>query len=349
MAMKTMRMPYAGHVSFLGAPVWRSEEDLAWADIAVLGVPLDMATTNRPGARYGPRAIREASMLYTYDEAGVVAAHGPQRGLTGLYDVDERKTILQGYHLLDCGDVPVLASELMVTFDRITEAARMLFERPLFPVFLGGDHSITYPILRAWPGHVPVHVVHFDTHMDVLDQLDGARFTHGSPFRHVMRLPFFDGITQVGIRGILNDEVYHREIESMGFTVLTTGDIKLHGPAAGADRLPRGKYVYISIDIDVFDPSIAPGTGTPEPGGLTYWEARFLLREVCTRNRVIGLDVVEVAPPYDVAGLTSHLAARVVIDVLGYVLGNKHKPPEADREMARSSLHSEVQNPSKGT
>ena len=338
MTETTMRMPYAGHVSFLGVPIFRNPEDLDWADIAVLGVPLDMATTHRAGARFGPRAIREQSMLYTYDRAGIVASHGPMEGFQGLYDIDERKTILQGYHILDCGDVPVLASELQVTFDRITRAVRWLLDHEVFPVFLGGDHAITYPIVRAWDGTVPIHIVHFDSHMDVIDELDGARFTHGSPFRHIMQLPFFDGITQIGVHGLLNDEVYHREMEQLGHTVITTGEIKWHGVASIFPRLPHGKNVYISIDIDVYDPAIAPGTGTPEPGGLTYWEGRWILREICRQNRVVGIDIVEVAPPYDVAGKTAHLAARVVMDVLGYVLGNKGRPDDAVRARPRTSL-----------
>ena len=334
----TMRMPFTGIPTFLGAPLMRQPDDLEGVDIAVLGIPFDMATTNRPGARYGPRAIRDASLLYTYHRAGVVATEHPPGPMVGLYDIEERKTILRGYRMMDCGDVPVLPSEIEISFERMAEAARMLFQRPLFPFFLGGDHAVTFPILKGYGGNEPIHVVHFDTHLDLLDELDGARFTHGSPFRHVIQLPYVEGLTQIGIRGILNDEIFHREAESLGFEIITTYEIKTRGYEALWDRLPSGKKVYLSIDIDVFDPSIAPGTGTPEPGGLLYWEMRPILKAIIERNRVIGFDIVEVSPIYDPMGITAHLAARVAIDILGYVLGNRDGDPHGVRAIHREVL-----------
>lgn len=333
----TMRMPFAGIPTFLGAPILRDIHELDRVDIAVLGIPFDMATTNRPGARYGPRAIRDASLLYTYHRAGLFAGEHTHEPMVGLYDIEERKTILRGYRMIDCGDVPILPSEVDVSYQRITDASSVLFSHPPFPVFLGGDHAVTYPILRGYRGE-PIHVVHFDTHLDLLDELDGARYTHGSPFRHVYHLPQVKGLTQIGIRGILNDEIFHREAESLGIQVITSYEIKARRLAGIQDRLPHHERIYISIDIDVFDPSIAPGTGTPEPGGLLYWEARQILKYLTEHNQVMGFDIVEVSPLYDPTGTTAHLAARVAIDILGYVLGNRDGDPAGVRDIKREAL-----------
>lgn len=335
----TLRMPFAGIVTFLGGCIIRTPDEIEADQIAVLGVPFDAATTNRPGARYGPRSIREASLLYTYHAAKITATDLGPFPLAGLYDIEEGKTFLQGYRLVDWGDVPIVPADMETSFQRMTEAAEVLFRRARLPMFLGGDHSITFPILRGYPGPEPLHIVHFDTHLDLLDELDGARFTHGSPIRHLLGLPYFGGLTQIGIRGILNDEVFHREIRELGHEVITTYEILFRGHEVVRDRLPQNKNIYITLDIDVFDPSVAPGTGTPEPGGLRYWDVRFLLKFLLEHNRLMGFDIVEVSPLYDANGITSQLAARVAIDMLGYALGNKDKDSSTDRNLPRVSLH----------
>ena len=335
---RTLQMPFAGAVTFLGAPLMESPEELDGVDVAVLGVPFDMATTARAGARYGPRAVREASLLYTYHEAGVTATTHNREPFAGLYDIEERKMILQGCRILDCGDVPVVPADPERSFRRMTEAARLLFANARLPLFLGGDHAVTYPLLRGYSGAEPLHIVHFDTHLDVLDELDGARFTHGSPLRHVLNLPFVNGLTQLGIRGVLNDEVYHREIEALGHKVVTAYQIKFGSEREIEAMLPRDRNLYLTVDIDVFDPALAPGTGTPEPGGLDYWEFRRLLRALLQHNRLAGMDVVEVSPPYDSHGRTAHLAARICLDALGYALSTNDASKPHDRRLPRKSL-----------
>ncbi len=330
-----MRMPFTGIVSFLGSPVYRDDTDLEWADIVCVGIPYDMATTNKTGAREGPRAIREATMLYTYHACGSFAGDGQRKPFPGLYDIEEEKTILKDYNILDAGDIPILPSDPQESVRRITESVQKIFSSDVFPFFLGGDHAITFPILSAIPESAgPIHIIHFDTHLDVLEELDGARYTHGSPFRHALGLPVIEGITQIGIRGILNDEIYHEEMKKRG-TIITTYEIKFGTFETLLKKLPTGKRIYISIDIDVFDPSFAPGTGTPEPGGLTYWDVRRFLRYLLGKNECIGFDIVEVAPGLDPTGRTAHLAGRLAIDILGYIKGNKYEGRKAIRNKPR--------------
>ncbi len=294
-------MPYAGLVSFLRAP---SRTKDSKPHVVVIGVPTDFGTSYRPGARFGPRAIREASLQYAYDPVE-----------EGLYDIELDKTILKGLLIEDRGDVPVEPAAPEKNFTAIEAAAHDLFREGIFTVFLGGDHSITYPILKGMDDP-SVFLVHLDAHAD-FDSTFESPLTHGSSLRMIHENRLVSGIVQVGLRGLLSDWEDVEEARAAGVRQFTACEVEEKGftPVLGA--IPKDRPVYLSLDIDVFDPAIAPGTGTPEPGGLTYRQVTSLIREIAGKVTLVGMDVVEVNPACDPTGITALLAARVIIDTLG--------------------------------
>jgi len=296
-------MPYAGLISFLRAP--ESLKD-GKPQAVVLGIPTDNGTSYRSGARFGPRAIREASMQYAYDPLE-----------EGLFDVELNRTILKGLRIEDRGDVLIEPAAMKANQTAIEAASHELFHEGIFPVFLGGDHSITYPIFRGLSDS-SIFLVHLDAHAD-FDSTFGSPFTHGSVMRMVRENGLVSGIVQVGLRGLLSDRKDVVDAKTTGVRQFTALQIEEDGIEPVLETIPNDGAVYLSLDIDVFDPSIAPGTGTPEPGGLTYRQVISLIRGITGMIRLIGMDVVEVNPYHDPAGITALLAARVIIDTLGYL------------------------------
>ena len=294
-------MPYAGLVSFLRVPA-HLEKGLP--HVVIMGVPTDFGTSYRPGARFGPRAIREASLQYAYDPVE-----------EGLYDIELGRTVLKGLRIEDRGDIPLEPADPEGNLAAIEEAARKLFCEKVSPVFLGGDHSITYPVLKGF-ADPEIFLVHLDAHAD-FDSTFESPFTHGSAMRMVKKDGLVSGMVQVGLRGLLSDKGDVEEARTSGVRQFTALRVEEEGIEPVLETIPAGKPVYLSLDIDIFDPSIAPGTGTPEPGGLTYRQVSNLIRGLSRKVRLIGMDVVEVNPQYDPAGVTALLAARVIIDTLG--------------------------------
>jgi len=298
---------YCGMPTFCKFPY---SQELDGADAVVIGVPLDQAVTNRPGARFGPRAIRIASQLY-----GEV--YEPVRG---LYDIEMSKHVLAGARIIDFGDVPVAPVIHEANMDAITETYGIFARQGLLPVTLGGDHSIVFPILRAFD--VPLDVVHFDTHLDFMDDIEGKglRFTHANPIRRASELEHVQKITQVGMRGLEVPKIDHREALEYGCRIITTREAVDNGPGWVLEQVPVAENLYVTIDIDVLDPSVAPGTGTPEPGGLSYNQLKDMVVGLPAKGRIVGFDIVEVCPPYDLSEITALVAARLAIDLLGAIL-----------------------------
>jgi len=318
---KYTSMLFAGIPTFLKAPFVDDPATLPGGSIGVIGVPLDEATTNRPGTRFGPRAIREASSVYSYWEGGRVLDRG--RGLKGFYDVELGRAILSDVTISDVGDVSVLPAAIPETLRRTTESVESLSRAGVFPVVFGGDHSITYPVVRGLgPTGERFWVLQLDSHLDYLDEIDGSLYTHASPMRLVNSLEFVDSIFHCGMRGILADEDMLEQAAAGGGTVVTTEEILRDGTDSLFSQMPGLERCYVTVDIDVFDPSSAPGTGVPEPGGLGFRDVRAILSGVAQRYRVIGFDIVEVNPLFDHAGITAQLAARIAIDFLGAIYSN---------------------------
>lgn len=274
-------------------------------DVAMLGVPYDFAVGFRPGARFAPAAVRAASGRF---------AIAP----SGFYDLATDSRRLAGIDIVDCGDVDPVQLDAEASFARITAAASELRSLARLPVFVGGDHSISYPLLRAYADEAELHVVQFDAHLDFSDERNGTKLSNSSPFRRAFeggaRL---GGRTVIGLRGMRADAEAVAASRNMGHDLVHADEV--HDSLADvSDRLPEGKRVYLSFDVDVMDPSELPGTSSPEPGGLSFRQVKALLAAVVGRSELVGFDLTELAPDLDPSGRSQLLAARLLAEALAY-------------------------------
>ena len=206
----------------------------------------------------------------------------------------------------------------------IEYGVRKILKAGALPVVLGGDHSINIPCIEAFSDQEPIHLVQFDAHLDFVDERHGVRRGHGNPLRRAAEKPYVTGLTQLGIRNVSSTaREGYEAARAMGSDILSVRQIRKLGTEAVLARIPEGKRYYVTIDIDGFDPSIAPGTGTPSHGGFTYYEVLELLDGLAKRGNVVGIDLVEVAREYDPAGVTSILAAQVLLNFLGRILHHR--------------------------
>ena len=279
-------------------------ESAAGLDVALFGVPYDGGVSYRTGARFGPRAVREQSSLIR-----------PWNPVLKVHPFERLR-------VADCGDVDVVPISIERTHAAIERRVDDVLAAGARPLCVGGDHSITLPILRALARrHGPLGVVHFDAHPDTWDEYFGSKLFHGTPFRRAVEEGLIDTtrFVQVGIRGPLygdDDFAFHAQ---HGIEVLRIEPIKEQGLPWAIGRLSRlrGGPLYCSFDIDALDPAYAPATGTPEVGGLTSWEALSLVRALVGTS-LVGADVVEVSPPYDGPGqITALMAANLAFELLG--------------------------------
>jgi agmatinase len=284
---------FATRPTFLGLE--RSNAD---ARICIAGVPFDLGTSNRPGARFGPAAIRQASrMLVDGDHPASWAE-------------------IEKLDLADIGDFRIAHGDIEGTLAKIEEQAAAF--RQL--VALGGDHTITLALLRALACRKgPVGLVHFDGHVDTWPENFGLVFGHGSPFYHAIEEGLIDPhrTIQIGIRSPLHRDIFDWTV-GKGVTIVSAEDVHETGPRAVAERIRTvigTEPAYLSFDVDALDPAFAPGTGTPEVGGLATWQARAILRRLAGLN-FAGMDVVEVSPPYDTAEITALAAATMAWDYI---------------------------------
>ena len=292
---------FVGVRTFLGAPYVANLDDVH-ADFAVLGVPFDEGTWGWPGERYGPRGMRESSQEYNHD-------------LTeGFYYIDRDSTVLKGKHWVDVGDVPIMPTVPSQTGDKITEMVRKIRSKGAFPIVLGGDHSITFPILRAV--NIPVTVIHFDAHLDTWNGAPG-NLDHASWVNRAVGLPNVKKVIQLGQRGLANDEEALGNARKDHTTIITGEQIHRKGVEWVLSQIPDSRNIYITLDVDVMDPTLAPGTGTLEPDGLNFSEIDGLLKGVTSKGRLVGMDIVEVNPMRDGSTRTEQTAIRLLIDTLG--------------------------------
>ncbi|MFV0525964.1 MAG: agmatinase [Acidimicrobiales bacterium] len=300
---------FGGPATFMRLPGTTAPADL---DVAVVGVPLDIGTSNRPGARFGPRAIRAESVLLR------------------PYNMATRAAPFDSLRIDDTGDVATNPYNLADSVARITDHYRRLLADGVVPVTMGGDHTIVLPILRAVAAaHGPVGLIHVDAHTDINDTMFGEKIAHGTPFRRAVEEGLLDPgrVTQIGVRGtgyaaddfdwsrrqgfrvVQVEECWHRSLEPLMTEVVS--------------RVGSGP-VYLSFDIDGIDPAFAPGTGTPEIGGLTVPQVIEIIRG-CSGLGLVGCDLVEVAPIYDPTGGTSLLAANLLYEMLCVLPGVEYR------------------------
>ncbi|QBQ99920.1 agmatinase [Paraburkholderia pallida] len=303
-------LPFVGHCTFAKSPVCL-DWDRIDADVAILGAPNDMGTQWRSGARFGPRSIREASTLFSFGHAGA-------------YDHEDDALYLtrDQVRMVDVGDADIVHTDMAASNANIESAVRKILANGAMPVTLGGDHSIHAPVIQAFEGHGPIHIVHFDAHLDFVDERHGVRYGHGNPLRRASEMQHISGMTQLGIRNVSSsNRGDYDAARAAGSDILSVRDVRRLGAEGVLARIPEGRAYYITIDIDGFDPSIAPGTGTPSHGGFTYYEVLEIIQGLARRSHgnVVGMDLVEVAPAYDPAGVTPILAAQLLLNSIGVI------------------------------
>jgi agmatinase len=305
-------LPFVGLCTFGKRPLCLDWDKID-ADVAVLGVPYDMGTQYRSGARFGPRAIREASTLFSF-------------GHSGAYDHEDDKVYLpvDKVRIVDIGDADIVHTDTAKSHANTEMAVRKILEKGALPVVLGGDHAVNIPCVRAFSNHGPIHIVQIDAHLDFVDVRHGVREGHGNPMRRAAEQPHVSGLTQIGIRNVSSTarEGYD-DARQRGSTILSVRQARKLGAEGVLAKIPANARYYVTIDIDGFDPSIAPGTGTPSHGGFLYYEVMEILQGLARRGEVVGIDLVEVAPAYDPSGITSFLAAQVLLNFLGYIFAER--------------------------
>ena len=301
-----LNLPFVGFCTFGKKRICEDWDNIK-ADVAFMGAPFDCGTQWRSGARMGPRSVREASTLFSF-------GHG------GAYSYEEDLMYLDGVDIVDIGDADMVHTNTEKCHANIEYGVRKILESGALPVVVGGDHSINAPCIRAFEGRGPIHIIQIDAHLDFVDERHGVRFGHGNPLRRASEQNFVTGMTQLGIRNVSSsNRDDHKAAEDAGSTILSVRDVRRLGAQGVLELIPKGVNYYITIDIDGFDPSIAPGTGTPSHGGFTYYEVMEILQGVAFGGNVVGIDLCEVAPDYDHTGTTSILAAQVLMNLIGYV------------------------------
>lgn len=318
---------FAGINTFLKAPYCEDIHDVGKYDVAIVGAPFDMGTTYRPGCRFGPQAVRRISALYD------------------AYSLDLAVDLSEELSLCDAGDIFVIPSNIEKSFDQIDRAVSFVYGEGVFPVVIGGDHSIGYPDVRAIAPYIDgrVGIIHLDRHID-LQERDMDERMHTTPWFHATNIPNAPptNLVQMGIGGWYGSRPGLKVARDRDTTVITINDVEELGVDKAVEIALEAAWkdadaVYLSFDIDSIDAGFVPGTGSPEPGGLLPREALKALRMIA-REGICGFEVVEIAPPYDVSDMTAQLGCRAIMDVLGTLvaegeLGTRSRPEEGrDKE-----------------
>ena len=286
-----------------------SDLDILDADLAVVGVPFSvpLRSLSLHDVQHGSQAIRgnpcdspRAISATTISTSAAICSPGRR------------------VEMVDCGDVATTPSTIQENPGRVTAVIRKILERGAVPIVLGGEHSIPIPVMRAYEGHGPIHIVHVDAHLDWRDEIGGVKDGLSSPLRRASEMPWFSGMTQIGLRGF--GSARKEEFDAArAYGSILVGAEELH--RVGIDeilrRIPASERYYITIDADGLDPTIAPGVAGPAPGGVTYSQVTNLIRGVAAKGKVVGYDFVEVVPSADVGNITSYLAGRLILTLLG--------------------------------
>lgn len=315
-------------LAFTGIPVFMRSpivEDLANldADYAFVGFPTDEGSGWLPGARFGPRAIREMSLRFASCNTG---------GRAGFWDIDSDVRYLEAeldaHRVVDCGDVDVIYTRPDMTWDKGTETIRQIVAAGATPLVAGGDHAATHSVARAFEHDF--QVVHFDAHLDYQSYNHGIQHSHGNPIRKVKELPSVRSITQAGIRSFRSSQEDYLDSIADGNFVLSTRMVQEGGPETVLETLRADLPVYVSVDLDVLDMTLAPGVSCPEPSGLFYDELRDTMTGIADHFDVCGLDIVELNPMVDIPSKpTAFLATQLMVEFMGHVAKRRDEVPRA--------------------
>lgn len=308
-----LNLPFVGIATFGKKPYVEDWSNID-ADVAIIGAPFDAGTQFRSGARFGPRGVREASTLFSFGHAGA-------------YDHEDDTTYLgSDVNIIDMGDADIVHTDTVKSHANIEYAVRQALKGGALPVTIGGDHSINIPCVNAFDDQGPIHILQIDAHLDFVDERHGVRNGHGNPMRRAADHEYVTGLTQLGIRNVSSTTKegyeYAREV---GSDILSVRQTRALGPEAVVERIPKGARLYVTIDIDGFCPSIAPGTGTPSHGGFLYYDVLEILQLAAKNHEIVGIDLVEVAPDYDQSDTTTILAAQVLLNFLGFIFHERNK------------------------
>src|SRR3954451_19302176 len=304
--------------SFMKCPYLEDVHDVGDAEVAIFGAPLDAGTTYRPGSRFGPQGIRRATNLF------------------GTYNFEMGVDLREQLNLVDIGDVCAIPGNLEKSFDQISKAMSHVVSNGVFPVVLGGDHSIGYPTIRGIAPHLDgnIGIIHFDRHVDT-QELDLDERMHTTPWFHATNIPNVPpkNLVQIGIGGWQAPRPGVKVGRERGTTIMTVTDCVEMGIEQAAERALEvawdgAEAVWLSFDVDCLDAAFVPGTGWPEPGGFLPREALALVQGVA-KEGLAGIEVVECSPPYDSAEITSLLGTRVICDVLGSLVRAGHLPKQS--------------------
>ena len=308
-----LNLPFVGLCSF-GKYPYQPDWSAIDADFAVLGAPFDFGTQFRAGARFGPRGIREASTLFSFGHAGA-------------YDHEDDLTYLAAdeVRIVDIGDADIVHTDTVKSHTNIETGVRAILAAGATPIVLGGDHSVNIPCINAFSDEEPFHLVQIDAHLDFVDERHGVKCGHGNPMRRAAEKSYVTGLSQIGIRNVSSTaKDGYDDARRMGSDIQSVRQFRAIGVAGMLNRIPADQRYYVTIDIDGFDPSIAPGTGTPSHGGVLYYEVLELLDGLTKQGNVIGVDLVEVAPDYDQSCSTTTLAAQMLLNFIGRIHHNRN-------------------------
>jgi len=307
-----LNLPFVGICTF-GKYPYIEDWDKIEADIAVLGAPFDAGSQFRSGARMGPRGIREASTLFSF-------GHG------GAYDHEDDITYLPAdtTRIVDIGDADIIHTDTIQSHANIEFGVKKILEAKAIPVVLGGDHSVNIPCINAFKNEDPIHIIQIDAHLDFVNERHGVRFGHGNPMYRASEKEYVSGMTQIGIRNVSSTaREGYIEAKERGSKIFSVRQFRKMGISQILNTIPKNIRYYLTIDIDAFDPSIASGTGTPSHGGFYYYEILELIDGLTKQGNIAGLDLVEVAPDYDITNSTSTLAAQLLMNIMGRLLYNR--------------------------
>lgn len=306
--MERLDLPISGICSFGKYPICMDLDQLD-ADIAVLGVPYDLGVGFLSGARLGPRRIREASTQYA-------------RGEAGYYDFEKDKQYLkEPLKIVDCGDSDVLQGDLSYGFESIEECTRKILGKQTVPIIIGGDHSITIPVGKALEElGEEICVIQFDAHLDWKDHTGNQYYGNGSPMRRLSEMDHIGQMVQIGIRGIgSSTKKDFQDAKDYGSILITGSQARVLSAEDIINQIPDAKAYYLTVDIDGFDMSIAPGVASPYPGGLLFDQVCEIITGISKKGKIVGADLVEVAPQYDPTGNTVRLAALTLLHIMAQI------------------------------
>ncbi len=304
-----LNLPFVG-ISTFGKYPYQEDWNNIDADVAIMGAPFDFGSQFRSGARMGPRGIREASTLFSFGHAGA-------------YDHEDDITYLPSdtTKIVDIGDADIIHTDTINSHKNIKFGVKKILSSKAIPIVLGGDHSVNIPCIDAFEDYGDIHLIQIDAHLDFVDERHGVKYGHGNPMRRASEKKYVTGMTQIGIRNVSSTaKDGYIDAKSKGSSIFSVRQFRKAGLSKILESIPINKNYYISIDIDAFDPSIASGTGTPSHGGFYYYEVLELLDSIIQRGDVVGMDLVEVAPDYDLTFSTSTLAAQLLMNAIGRIL-----------------------------